>query len=597
MAENFLVGIGSIFVLGIAAQWLAWRIHLPSILVLLITGFIAGPVTGFLNPDVLLGETLFPFVSLSVALILFEGGLSLKYSEVRQTGQIVINLVTIGALVTWALATVGAYYILAMELPIALLFGAILVVTGPTVIIPLLQHVRAVGRMSAIIKWEGIVNDPIGAVLAVLVFEAIAVTGGIQNTVQTVATSLIETLLIGFILGGLGAWLLIFASKRFWIPDRLQNGVTLMVVLATFVISNTIQDESGLFTVTLIGIILANQKSFDIRPIVTFKENLVVLLLSSLFIILAARLQLSDLTSLGIPSVIFLLLLILVVRPAAVFASTIGSTLGWREKVFISWMAPRGIVAASVTAIFALELTEHGGHHDASVMVPEMFFIIVGTVLTYGVTAGPLGRWLDVARPNPQGVLIAGAHGWARDIGLELQKAGYNVLLVDMNPENIHTARVMGLPTLYENVLSETLVDEIEAGQIGQFLGLTANDAVNALGALHFTELFGQAKVYQLPPHDHEEEGGPVPFHGRYLFASNAYFEHIDRHFETGGIVKATQLTDDFTYQQFLNHYDNKVIPFFIIGQQGELSVITSDYQPNPTAGQTVIALVQGDEE
>lgn len=594
MAEYLLVGIASIIILGIGAQWLAWRLRLPSILVLLVVGFIAGPVTGFLNPDELLGDTLFPIVSLSVALILFEGGLSLKFAEVRQTGRIVRNLVTVGALVTWVLATAAAYLLLELELPLALLFGAILVVTGPTVIIPLLRHVRAVGRISSIIKWEGILNDPIGAVLAVLIFEAIAISG-LQNTVITVVTALVQTLLIGFSLGALGAGVLTFALKRYWVPDSLQNGVILMVVLGVFVASNIVQEEAGLFTVTLMGILLANQKAFDIRHIIEFKENLVVILLSNLFIILAARLQLTDLAHLGPRSLLFLLALIVIVRPAAVFLSTVGTGLGWSEKLFLSWMAPRGIVAAAVTAVFALELAEHAGYTKAEIMVPEMFLVIVGTVLIYGLSAGPLGRRLELARPNPQGILIVGAHAWARDIGLALQTAGYHVLLVDRNRANIRATRMAGLPTLHGDILSETILGEIEMGRIGRFLGLTANNAVNALASLHLTELFGQANVYQLPPPENkgQAERESLPFRGRYLFAPDAYYAHLDHHFETGGVIKSTQLSNEFKYNDFLEYYNHKVIPLFIIDEQGNLSVVTTDYQRTPLPGHTIIALVQ----
>lgn len=311
MTEELLIGLALVVILGISAQWLAWRLRLPSILVLLLFGFVAGPVTHILNPDELLGEWLFPIVSVSVALILFEGGLSLKRSEIRTTGHVVRNLVTIGAVVTWFISAAGAYYILDFHFTLAVLFGAILVVTGPTVIIPLLRHVRAAGPISSVAKWEGIVNDPIGAILAVLVFEGIIVAG-FQQAATTVIISLLETILIGTLLGGAGAYMLAFMLRRYWVPDYLQNGVTLMMVLGAFALSNLIQKESGLVTVTLMGVILANQPAVNIKPITEFKENLVVLLLSVLFIILAARLDTNALAHIGPQSLVFLLLLVFV---------------------------------------------------------------------------------------------------------------------------------------------------------------------------------------------------------------------------------------------------------------------------------------------
>ncbi|RME79299.1 MAG: hypothetical protein D6784_00950 [Chloroflexi bacterium] len=593
MSEYILVSIAGIIVVGIAAQWIAWRVGLPSILVLLLSGFVVGPVTGLLNPDKLLGDLLFPVISASVALILFEGGLSLKLSEIRDTGHVVRNLATIGALVSWVLSALGAYYLLRFDLPLALLMGAILVVTGPTVIIPLLRHVHAVGRVSSLIKWEGIVNDPIGAVLAVLVFEVI-VTSGVQAAAATVALSLLKTVLVGVGLGGLGAGLLILLLRRYWIPDFLQNSVALMFVLATFTASNVVQEESGLLTVTLMGIILANQKQASIRHIVEFKENLRVLLLASLFIILAARVDLASLTRLGWGSLAYLLLLIVIARPAIVLASTVRSGLTWREKAFLSWMAPRGIVAAAVTSVFALELS-HSGYHQAEFMVTEMFVVIVGTVTVYGLTAAPVGRWLGVATPNPQGVLMAGAHSWSRAIAAALQEEGFQVLLVDSNRNNVAAARMEGLPAHCASILSEYILEELEMGGLGRLLALTPNDEVNALAALHFLEEFGRAGVYQLPPRSsghRRRETLPSPLQGRLLFAPHATYGFITEKFNEGATIKKTRLTEKFDEQAYREMYGDRSLPLFLINRAGELVVFSVDNPPVPRVGHTLISLV-----
>lgn len=595
MTEHISLAIASIFVLGITAQWLAWRIHLPSILILLIFGFLAGPVSGLLDPDELLGELLFPAVSVSVALILFEGGLSLRIRELRLTGHVVRNLATIGALVTWVLSAGAAYLILGFNFSIALLFGAILVVTGPTVIIPLLQHVRAVGRVSSVAKWEGIVNDPVGAVLAVLVFEAI-LASGIQETAITVIISLIQTLIIGLVFGGITAWGLIQFFKRYWIPDYLQNSVTLMTVIAVFVASNVLQQESGLVTVTLMGILLANQKSISIRHIIEFKENIGILLLSSLFILLAARLDSETLSALGFHSLIFLAVLIIIVRPVTILLSTIKSGLRWQEKAFLAWMAPRGIVAAAVTAVFALELVEVAGFVEAEAMVPEMFIVIVGTVTIYGLSASYVGRWLGVAQPNPQGALIVGAHGWARSMAKALQAEGYQVLLIDTNRRNLNQARLEGLPTFYASILSEYIIDELELGSIGRLLALTPNDEVNALATLHFTEIFARSEVYQLPPRktgDNRQETISLPLRGRLLFNLDATYGHLTRCIEAGWIIKTTQLTRQFNYKAFQELYGDNVIPLFLINETGSLTVFTTDQELSPQPGNRIISLVK----
>ncbi len=595
MNEHILFYISMIIALGMIAQWLAWRLRLPSILILLIFGFAAGPVTGFIHPDELFGELLFPIISGAVAMILFEGGMSLKFSEVRQTGHVVINLATIGALVSWLLSAAGIYFILGFDLPIALLMGAILVVTGPTVIGPLLRHVQATGRVSSIIKWESIVNDPIGALLAVLVFEAI-VARGVQSATIGVVISLLETILIGVVLAALGAAILVILLKNYWIPDYLQNGVTLMLAIGTFTLSNMIQEEAGLFTVTLMGIILSNQKYASIKHIVEFKENLRVLLLATLFIILAARVQVTDLAHLGMNSAVFLLILIFLIRPLSVWASTIKSGLTWREKVFIAWMAPRGIVAAAVSAVFALELVEQAGYAQAELMVAEMFVIIVGTVTVYGLTAAPVGRWLKVAQPNPQGVMIVGGHAWGRAIAAALKTEGFKVLVIDTNRNNISAARLNGLPTHCASILSEYIVDEVELGGLGRLLALTSNDEVNSLAALHFTETFGRAGVFQLAPKQLEHkrrESVSQPLRGRLLFHPQATFTHLDEWFNGGAIVKSVKLTSQFTYANFQEFYGDKAIPMFLIHRSGDLETLTAESRLAPQPGQTLISIVE----
>jgi NhaP-type Na+/H+ or K+/H+ antiporter len=594
LTEDLLVGLAMIVTLGVSAQWLAWRLRLPSILVLLIFGFVAGPLLNLVNPDEILGEWLFPIVSLSVAIILFEGGLSLKVSEIHTTGHVVRNLVTVGALATWMVAATGAYFILGFPLRVAILFGAILIVTGPTVIIPLLRHVRAVGSISSLAKWEGIVNDPIGAIVAVLVFEAIVVVN-IQQAATTVVISLVETILIGVVLGAAGAYGMAFLLRRYWIPDHLQSVVALMAVVSTFALSNLLQQESGLVTVTLMGIILTNQRGVNIKPIVEFKENLGVLLLSVLFIILSARLSLEDLVHLGPQSIVFLFVLILIARPLSVWISTIGSSLKWQEKVFLAWMAPRGIVAAAVTSVFALELHETIGLVEADLMVPEMFLIIVGTVTIYGLGAGPLGNWLGVANPDPQGNLIVGAHQWARQIGKALQDAGFKVMLLDTNHENVTLAKLDGVPAMYASVLSESLPAELELGSYGRLLALTHNDEVNALATLHYAEIFGRANVFQLHPKEEEHELRevvPVPLRGRLLFGSAINCDKLIEKHQHGAVIKQTPLTEQYGYAEFREMYGTNAIPLFLVDENNTLIIFTDDQQPLPRPGQTLISLV-----
>ncbi|MBZ0291604.1 MAG: sodium:proton antiporter, partial [Anaerolineae bacterium] len=477
MTEQLLVGLAAVLVLGTLAQWLAWRLRLPSILLLLLAGFVAGPVTHVLNPDELLGDLLFPAVSLSVAIILFEGGTSLNLRELREVGQVVRRLVSVGVVVTWAIGTAAAYFLLNMPLELSLLLGAILVVSGPTVMMPLLRHVRPTKRVSSALKWEGILIDPVGATLAVLVFEVILAGEALETVPLALVSGVIRTVIIGGVAGVLGAVLLYLPLRRYLIPDSLQTTVTLMMVVAAFVASNHFQPESGLLTVTVMGVILANQRAINIRGIVKFKENLVTVLLSSIFILLAARVQMSDISQLGLNSLLFLAVLIFIARPLTAFVSTIGSEMTWRERAFLGWLAPRGIVAAAVSAIFALELS-HIGYAGAEALMPVTLLVIVGTVSIYGLSAAYVARWLKVSQPEPQGVLMVGAHPWAREIALALKDNGITVLLVDSNWGNIHAARMLGLSTYYGNVLSEDTMEDIPLDGIGRLMALTRNDEV-----------------------------------------------------------------------------------------------------------------------
>lgn len=596
--EKLLLDIAGIFVLGIGAQWFAWRLRLPSILPLMVFGFLAGPVSGWIDPDEMLGDLLLPAVSLSVAIILFEGSLGLRVAELREIGGPLWKLLTVGVLVTWMLCALGARVLLGVDTGTSLLLGALLVVTGPTVVGPLLQHIRPVGPIGPIAKWEGIVIDPVGAVLAVLVFEAAETvrSGSYQQAVMGAVAGIVRTSLIGVVLGGLAAILLVFLLRRHWIPDRLQSPVALMAVVAAFTASNQLQPESGLMTVTVMGVWLANQRLVTIKHILEFKENLSVLLISSLFILLTSRLRFEWLQVLGWGGAAFLLLLVVVVRPAAVFASTAGSPLKWQERAFLAWLAPRGIVAASIASVFALENPAFGQN-----MVAATFVVIAGTVAVYGLTAGPLAVRLGVASPNPQGVLIASAHPAARAIGHALKSAGFEVLLVDSRFSNTRAARMEGLTTYHANLLSESAIDELNLGGIGRFLALTPNDEVNSLAALHFIDLFGRANVYQLTP---EREGSgrtdtaSQHLHGRLLFQPGLTYRGLDAMFAKGGAVKTTKLTEEFDYSAFRKHYGEEAVILFVKREGGELTVCTADQPVSPRPGQTLLALVfPGDDE
>ncbi|WP_164104102.1 cation:proton antiporter [Candidatus Laterigemmans baculatus] len=590
--------------LGVAAQWIAWRLHLPGILMLLIFGIILGQ---FLSPDeVIAGVTggdassgtrvLFPLVSLSVAVILFEGSLTLRLGELREAGSAVLRLVTIGAVVTCLMTTLAAHWFLDFSWRVSLLIGSILTVTGPTVITPLLHHIRPTRRISSTLKWEGIVIDPIGAVLAVLVFEELLLPPSVNP--WSAALSLGKTVLVGLVLGAAGAGFLVQCIRRFWVPDYLQGILALAVALVSFCISNYLAEESGLITVTLLGIILANQKQAVIEHLIEFKEHLRTLLIGCLFILLGSRIDPQALLDLGWPGVGLVLFLIAVIRPASAFISLAGTQLDWREKVFVGFLAPRGIVAAAVASVFALKLEqladESGMVDSATPLVSATFLVILSTVTFYGLVSGPLARVLGLAIANPQGLLFAGADHWVRELAKVLHENGVRVMLVDTNYNKISAARMAGLPAECINVLSDQARNEVNLGGIGRMLAVTPNDEVNSLAVQEFRQLFESSGVFQLPFKSHAAADSRSPashLQARVLFGSDWTFTRIRETVAAGAVFKATKLSDNFSYSDFLVRYGDQAVLMFVI--QGEtLQVNTVDQKLNPEPGSTVVALV-----
>jgi hypothetical protein len=436
-------------------------------------------------------------------------------------------------------------------------------------------------------------NDPVGALLAVLVFESILATGLPAATAVTI-DGLLRTVIFGGVFGLLGGYLIVLMLKFRQIPDYLLNPISLMMVFCVFAGSNLLQKESGLFAVTLMGIYLANQKSVVVKHIVEFKENLRVLLISVLFIILAARLSFADLEMLDLNSFLFLIFLVLIVRPAAVFVSTFRSSLSLKEKIFLSWVAPRGIVAAAITSLFVFELGTIG-IEGVERLVPTMFMVIVGTIAIYGLSARPLSKWLKIASPDPQGCLILGAHDCGRTIGKILKDKGFKVLMVDTNWENLKIARMGGLPTYYGSILSEYILNDIDLSGIGRLLALTQNEEVNSLAALYFSRLFGTNEVYQLAIEEKTAEQGTSvskELRGQILFGSKFNYDFLTDKFSQNATVKSTPITEEFDFDDFQKkHTEGNVIPLFLIRDKKYLKIFTDKSTPNPQPQDVLISL------
>ena len=590
--------------LGILAQWLAWKCKLPSILLLLAFGFGLSYFTGAKMDDYIAsGDVLLSAVGLCVAVILFEGGLTLKFSDLKESGAPILRLCTIGAVVSFLLTYGFARYLLGYDWQVASMMGAILVVTGPTVIAPLLRHIKPSRKIGNVVKWEGIVIDPIGAILAVLVYQ-VAIAGSVDAAMDEVLRALGLTLLVGVVMAYVLAKIIELLLKHHLIPDYLHSVFLLAVTATAFAASNAIQAESGLLTCTVLGIALANQKSVSVKHILEFKENLRVLIISVLFIVLSGRVELADLQDALIPGLLLLTILVIVVRPLSVFSANLFSKqVTLKEQIFLSAMAPRGIVAAAVTAIFALEF-DHAiaaGHLSENIskatgqMVPIVFIVIIGTVAVYGIFAAPIARMLGLATKDPRGILFAGAGLWTRLAAKALQDDGHDVLLLDTNYDNIAEAKLLGIPAHRANILSEYVEDELELSGLGQLLATTPNDEVNSLATQHFVHVFGREFIWQVAPHDddyHHSTAVASHMRGRISFPSRPKYNRLERFAAEGAAIKKTTLTEQFSYNDFKQMYGEDHVLLFLDSEERGLRV-AHDEMREPVTGTTLYALIK----
>lgn len=598
---TFLFGVALILILGVGAQWLAWRTRLPSILLLLLSGFLAGPVFGIIDPAVLQGDWVYAFVSISIGVILFEGGLNLRLSELKEVGGPILNLISIGVLVTWVLGATGVYLIEGFGVEMSLLTGAILVVTGPTVVVPILRQIRPKGRIGAVAKWEGITIDPVGAILAVLVLEVLLLlhepsgaSAGAAEATLHVMKGIGVAIGASVVIGGAAAALIVFTLHRRLVPGYLHNPLTLTLVVVAFVGAETFQHEAGLLTSTLMGVALANQSYVPVKRIAEFKENLQVLLLGVLFIVLSARLDLATFEHVGLRTLLLLGVLILVVRPLAVFISCVGTKLSWREQAFLAWLAPRGIVAAAVASLFAFEL-QSVFPETADALVPVVFLVIVGTVAVYGLTIPYVAHWLGLADPNPEGVLFVGADSWVQRIAETLQDLGITVQMIDSNPDHVKRARERGLHAERADVLSESVLEDLDLSGIGRLLITIPNDEVASLAALHLSEIFDVNDVFQLPARSGRQHGeGEVPEHlrGHLLFGGDTSCERIRECFDHDHNVFVVKIDEALTREELQGRLGPESFPLFIV-RGTQLVVLSNEETKQPRAGDHVVMLAE----
>ncbi len=594
MLSNQIVLLASVVFAGIMCQWFAWWVKLPAIIFLLLTGIIAGPVTGALDVNIMLGDLLFPFISLSVAMILFEGSLTLKFREIAGLQKVVRRMIVFGVPITWGITSVATKFSLNLPWSISLLFGAIVVVTGPTVIVPMLRTVRPKASIASILRWEGIVIDPVGATLALLVYEFILV-GSQGGAIGHTLTAFGKIVVIGLATGSLSGWLFGTVLRRHWLPEFLHNVGTLSFVGAVFAMSNYFQHESGLLTVTVMGIWLANMDDVPIDDIINFKESVSVLLISVLFIVLASRIDLVQLKSLGWSAACIFLAIQFLARPISVVLSTIGSTLTWPERHLLAWIAPRGIVAAAISALFSINLVE-AGFKEAELLVPLTFMVIIGTVLLQSSTARFIARILGVNEPYPKGILIIGANKVAIAIGLALKENHYRPLLSDRDWQRVDEAKLHGLDTYLGEAVSEYAQRNLDLVGIGQMFALTPGNSLNALTCVHYRMELGGSNVYMIKTRNGQSDitGDEANASMRWpqLFDHDITLSDLEAKLISGWTVITTELDDDMTWDDWQRKTDGTGIHLFAIAPNGRLRVFTPEFPHTPSRNWKIISIV-----
>lgn len=589
METHVIQILALVAILGIGAQWLAWRVQLPAIVLLMLFGLLAGPVLGWIRPSRDLGVLFDPIIKLGVAIILFEGGLRLRFHELKQAASGVARLVTLGVLLSFPLGSLAAHYLGGLSWPVALVFGAIVIVTGPTVIIPLLRQARLRRRPASYLKWEGILNDPTGALLAVVIFEYFTFAGeaALPQMLAHVGTGLVFAAALG--VGG--GYLLGTLYRRGYVPEYLKGPGALATTIGVYVLANRVLNESGLLAATLLGTTLGNMRLPSIDEMRRFKEYIALVLVSGVFILLTAELDPAILLNLDWRSFALLGAVVFVLRPVCIFLATVGAGMSWQERTLLAWIAPRGIVAAAVAAVFGPALQAQG-YAGASLLLPLVFALIMITVLAHGLSIGWISRHLDLSAQTANGVLIVGSSPWTVGLAQALKEKEVPVMIVDGVWHRLRPARLAGVTVHYGEILSEAAEQQLEFNDYGYLLAATDNDAYNALVCSHFAAEMGRNCVFQLPDTSVEEPDPkrlPRTMRGLIVPGERAWFEELMSNWYRGWTFQKTLLTEEFGFENLQAASPAGSLPVVAVKANGKVEFNSPEQPFKPKAGDMVI--------
>lgn len=595
MFDSLLFDLMFVIFLGIASQWIAWRTRMPAIVLMSIAGLLVGPILGFINPQESFGDLFGPIISLAVAIILFEGSLNLDFKEISGFNKPLLRIVTLGAFIAWIAGSLAAHYLAELSWAVSFVIGGLFIVTGPTVILPLLRQAKLKPRPAAILKWEGIVVDPVGALLAVFAFEFIQFLDAevtLQALLLYFAASVLAAIL-GFVAGrGLG-WMF----EKGNVPEFLKSPMVFAVVLFLFVLSDEIMHETGLLAVTVMGMTMANMHIASIQDMRHFKENISVLLIASIFVMLTASLNPQTLLSIFDWKIItFVAAMLFIVRPLSIWLSTIGTDLTNKEKTLIGWIAPRGIVALTVSGYFANVMLDKG-YEGAEILTSLTFALVFSTVVAHGFTIGWFAKKLNLASSESPGVLLIGGNPFTTELAKSLHDLNRQVLIMDNSFERLSGARKYGLKSELGQVLSEQTEYNVDLTPYPIMIAASESDSYNALVCSNFVPELGRKALFQTALHHGETIKYNPSLGGQILFNLKETYHHLNERILNGQIIRKTTITDQYTYTQYLQDREDNTLLLYMLKANGTLEFCIANKEVQASSGDTVVSLTSPTKE
>jgi NhaP-type Na+/H+ or K+/H+ antiporter len=573
--------------LGVGSQWLAWRLHLPAIVLMLAAGVLIGPVAGVLDPGLEFGALVQPLVALAVAVILFEGGLTLDLRKLGDARSGVFRLVVIGAPLGWLLSTLALRYGAGLSWEASTVFGGIMIVTGPTVIAPLLRQARLQRRPAALLQWEAIVNDPIGAIAAVIAFQTVLVLNG-SSEVSFAATA------FGIVFAGVAGFAvgagIVALFRRALVPEYMKVPVLFSGVIAAFALTDGVLHESGLLAVTVMGLVIANADLPSYEELRRFKEQATVLMVSGVFILLAASLDFAVLGQLTWRAALFVAVVVFVVRPLTVLISLLGTNLPWRERALIAFTGPRGVVLVAVAGLFGERLAEVGVP-DGAIVGPLAFALVAATVVLHGFTLAPMARWLGLSGGEAPGVLLIGGSRFTTAFAEALKKAELPVLLTDPNHVHLVPARTAGIPTFYGDILGEAAEHSIELLAYTTVVAATDNDAYNTLVTTDLAPEFGRDKVWRIARTRENAARHALPSQlGGMSIGEGRSYDALESLMRDGWSFRLTRITEEFTLDDWRANRPGAMI-LATLNARRELSFVEDTPELKVGEGARIVSL------